>query len=397
MGLAAVKLDMEILRDLLPEVKALPRDKAMHHIMDDLGLLARCFVAYRENPERFRQLMVAPKTGDLVVNPQDPLTCGRSFDDIVGLVVRTAAKRHFMQTIDGDLRPFRAGRFLTTDEMNSVQLMMSAFGKKFERGSDSTKGRELYKAMGDNLRYDWQIPLMPEYAKLPVSLVKKLGEQILDYKLASELQQLRQNPKDPPPPSQLKPKQIFVPPSADLIAAQEAAKAAVPVEAGPGMASEAAPVGFSGGNEANVVQAPVTAPIPASAGSDRRARLDQILTPDGKLVNPRAFNNVLLDPAILAILPPNLGDMRVGEVLSKVSSIPIKLLVNDLGLRQDQLAVLLIWTVQGLGKDDFLTLYGSGDKIASVQRMVEAMRGKGITQDSSLKDVAIYAQSIKKR
>ena len=119
------------------------------------------------------------------------------------------------------------------------------------------------------------------------------------------------------------------------------------------------------------------------------------MNPDGKFLNPRAFNNVLLDPAILAILPPNLADMRVGEFLSKVSSGPMKVLINGLGLRQDQLAVLLIWSYEHLGGDDFQALYGNSVNMVAVERVADAMKVKGISQDSPLKDVANYAQGKK--
>ena len=51
-------------------------------------------------------------------------------------------------------------------------------------------GDKLYEALRDVLRYDWQARLVPYYAPLPVSLVRNLGERLLEYKAPGDLEQL---------------------------------------------------------------------------------------------------------------------------------------------------------------------------------------------------------------
>ena len=375
---------MEILRDLLPEVKALPRQNTVHYIMDDLGLLARCFIAYREHPERFRKLLVAPRQGGEVRSAQDPLSCGRSFDQVVGIIVRTAAKRHFQQSIDGDTRPFRGGKYLTADEMNMVQLVFSVFGQKYARPSKQTKGQKLYEAFGENIRYDWQIPLVPEYAALPLPVVQTLGEHILDYKLASEIRQLRQDPDHPPAASTLVPRPLFVPPPA----------VAEPEAPPPAPVAEAPPVAALSGQAKTGERAELTELVnTAKAPSDRRAKLDEILTGDGKRLNGRAFTNLLLDPVIQALLPQNLASIRVGDTLNQVNGTAAKHLVNTLGLRQDQLAVLMICAQQSFGELVFGNLFGAGCQLDALSGIISQMQELGLTQDTPLEEVAAMAKA----
>lgn len=370
---------MDVLREVMPEVRALPHGQTLSYILDDLGLLARCFIAYREHPEKFRSLLHAPNHGGPVKTADEMLVCGRSFDEVVGLIVRTSAKRYILQEIDGDMRPFRAGRYLTRGEMDVIQLVFSLFGRKYARSKKLTKGMKLYEAIADHIHYDWQVPLLPEYAALPLALVKEFGEQILDYKLASELQQLRQTPDNPPPPSRLVPRPLFVPPAA------EAEPEALPVE------DETTPGVMSGKTiETSRVEL-VAVPTASSEPTDRRARLDQVLTGDGKRIKTSAFNTILLDPKIQELLPQNTKSVRMGDVLNLVGGNAVKLLVNSLGLRQDQLAVLLICAHGAFGETPFVNLFGPSGRLDAVERIVLRLQDSGITQDSPLEDLANIA------
>ena len=376
---------MEILRDLMPEVRALPRHNAIHYILDDLGLLARCFIAYRENPEKFRRLLVAPRKGGHVGSSQDTLTCGRSFDDIIGMIVRTAAKRHFLQEVDGDMRPFRAGRYLSSEEMNIVQLVFSAFGQKFARPAVKTRGIKLYEALSDNIKFDWQVPLVPEYATLPLAVIQQYGDHILDYKLASEIQQIRKDPEHPPPPSTLVPRPLFVPPPPEVIAQDQLERQPEPPAAEP---VEIAAVSGT----PSVTDRVVLTEVPSqSQSTDRRAKLDEILTGDGKRLKTTSFNAILLAPKVQALLPENVMSIRVGDSLNQVGGNVAKLFVSTLGLRQDQLAVLLICAQQAFGEKAFANLFGQSGRLETVTHIVSRMQDMGINQDTPLETIAALA------
>ena len=368
---------MDTLREVMPEVRALPKGQTLSYILDDLGLLARCFIAYRENPEKFRRILHKPHRGGAVLTSDELLYCGRSFDEVVGLIVRTSAKRHFLQEIDHDMRPFRSGKFLSRNEMSLIQVIKSFFGQKFERPKEMTKGMQQYEAIADHIHHDWQVPLVPEYAVMPIEIIEKLGEQILDYKLASELQQLRQDPDNPPPPSKLKPRPLFVPPPPE----KEIVEA---------VAEEPEPAVMSGTITTSRVDL-VEVPTHSTEPTDRRARLDEVLTGDGKRVKVAAFNTMLLDPAIQALLPENTMSVRVGDVLSLVGGNAVKMLVNTLGLRQDQLAVMLICAHGSFGEKPFVSLFGPNGRIDAVTSIIGRMQDSGITQDTPLEDIAAMA------
>ena len=370
---------INVLREILPEVRALPHGNTLQFILDDLGLLARCFMAYREYPEKFRHLLVAPHK-DHVQTSDELLICGRTFDEIVAMVVRTAAKRHFLQEIDGDNRPFRAGKYLTPDEMSILQRISSLFGRKFSRPADLTRGMKQYQALGDHIHYEWQVPLVPEYATLPLPLIEQMGEQILDYKLSSELKQLKADPENPPPKSKLVPRPLFVPPppkpaETEYIEDEETALAAM-----------------SGTirTEDRVVLTEV--PTESTQPTDRRARLEEILTADGKRVNSKAFNTFLLEPKVRAILPDTGLTIRIGDILNLVSGNAVKVFVGGLGMRQDQLAVMLIWAHHSFGEEAFINTFGTTGKLDAINKIVERMQAQGITQESSLEDVAAISK-----
>jgi hypothetical protein len=57
--------------------------------------------------------------------------------------------------------------------------------------------------MSNHLLYEWQVPLLPHYTPLPVSLVRTLGTRILEYRDPDRLKRLLLEgaPPDPPPDS----------------------------------------------------------------------------------------------------------------------------------------------------------------------------------------------------
>lgn len=373
---------IDVLRDLVPEVKALPREKALESILDDLGLLARCFMAYREDPESFRHLLVN-RDKEHVLTSDQIMVCGRSFDDVVSMVVRTSAKRYFRMNLDGRRRTLHGNsRYLTPEEMTAIQRMMAFFGKKYERDIPWSKGRALYDAIQEHLHFDWQVPLVPEYADLPAELATTLGARLLDYKMSSEIRALLADPDNPPPPSQLKPKPLFVPPQA--LPKTDAAPPAVdePVV-------RAASVT---GNERLGGMAQLPGQDAAPAVADRRARLEDILTGDGRRLKAASFSMMLLDPKVRAVLPDPSAAVRVSATLGLVGGSTAKVIVGGLGLRADQLAVLLIGAHHAMGEDAFIQLFGVNGRLDAVNRMVERARGEGIDQNTPLEKIADLAR-----
>lgn len=373
---------IDVLRELIPEVKALPRKGALEAILDDLGLLARCFMAYREDPESFRHLLVN-KDKEHVLTSDQIMVCGRSFDDVVSMVVSTSAKRYFRLKLDGRTRALQgSSRYLSETEMSAVQRMLAVFGKKYERDNAMTKGRELYDAIQDYLHFDWQVPLVPEYAAMAPEVVTKFGPKLLDYKVSSEIQALTSDPDNPPPPSTLKPRPLFVPP-------QSQANAEVKHISVDEVDARAASIS---GNERKGGMAAIGETELASAESDRRARMEDILTGDGRRLKAAAFSMMLLDPKIRAALPDANAAVRVSAILGLVGGNAAKVIVGGLGLRADQLAVLLIGAHHTLGEDAFIQLFGVSGRLDGINRLVEQARTEAIDQNTPLDKIAELAR-----
>lgn len=119
------------------------------------------------------------------------------------MVVRAVAKRHFLQRFSApplpdsapparpwrDLLRLRFWRGLLATHRRWRRLQRArAQPQKFVR--KATRGDSLYLALRQYLLYHWQLPLIPHYTPLPVSLVRKLGPRILDYRSSQSLKAL---------------------------------------------------------------------------------------------------------------------------------------------------------------------------------------------------------------
>lgn len=370
----------DVMAQLVPELKKLPRRGVLQCVLDDPDLLDRCFKAFRANTERFRQLLVDEH--DVPVEQADALlACGRSLDDVVAMVVRTCAKRHFRKRLDGDSRPLKGGERASPPKglMGKLMRMLSLSGSAKVPGR--SRGETLYDAMQEHLVHDWQVALVPEYSTLSPALVKRLGKRILDYKVPEDIRRLKENPAELPVPSTL-PENIpafLVPPAAR----SEAPKAA----------DKPKPAALSGGD----IPAPVHevkaggAPAPAPGG-DRRARIAEILTPDGKRLRSAAFTMVLLDPTVRAELPNADQTVRITGLLAEVGGLSAKMLVGELGLRMDQLAVMTLLIYDLMGEEMFKRSFGIPGNLEYVAKFVERAKAAGITQDTALGEISAFTR-----
>ena len=146
------------------------------------------------------------------------------------------------------------------------------------------------------------------------------------------------------------------------------------------------------GNERLGGMAPIPEQELVSAGSDRRARLDEILTSDGRRLKAAAFSMMLLDPKIRAALPDPSAAVRVSATLGLVGGNVAKVIVGGLGLRSDQLAVLLIGAHHTMGEEAFIQLFGVSGRMEAINRMVERAREEGIDQETPLDQIAELAR-----
>jgi hypothetical protein len=139
-----------------------------------------------------------------------------------------------------------------------------------------------------------------------------------------------------------------------------------------------------------------TEPAAASAGRrDERARLADVLTPDGRRLRIEAFGPALARPDVRAHLPAD--PVRPGDVLRGIGGMPAKLLVAELGLRVDQLAVVVLTAHAVLGAEVFARLFGQPGEAELVMRVTQKARLAGIGQRSALADCAAFVRTLFER
>lgn len=148
-----------VFRDLIPAFGAMDGDEFYDTVLASSDLLHGLMLIFEKRRDAFAHLLVdaqgRPVNDDFV-----RLRCGRSVHDIVSMIVRTHAKKHFRATLGGD-----------------------------PNNPDSKAGK-LYQAMNEYLIHEWQVPLVPHYADIPVAKMRELGPMLLDLKTVAEVQEV---------------------------------------------------------------------------------------------------------------------------------------------------------------------------------------------------------------
>lgn len=372
----------EAMAQLVPELKKLPRRGILEHILDDPELLDRCFKAFHANMDKFAALLVDQHNVP-VEEANALLACGRSLEDVVAMVVRTHAKRHFRKRLDGETRSLHAGRKkkkVKAEPRGLMERIAKLFAaNNIEAVASRTRSEILYDAFKEHLLHDWQVPLVPEYSTLSPQLVRRLGSRILDYKVPEDIRRLRDNPKELPVPSTL-PEAI----PTFLLSPKARAAAAKVAEKGKAIAVT------SSGGESPKMAAALQGVKLAGETTDRRARLQDVLTPDQKRLRGAAFTMALLDPAVRSVLPNSEQTVRITGLLSEMGGLPAKMLVGDLGLRPDQLAVTAIILFDQLGEDMFRRSFGVPGNLDYVGKFIERAKTANIDQNTDLPVLAAF-------
>ncbi len=195
-----------IFRTLIPAFGDIGGTEFYDTVMASSELLHGCIAIFRRHRDAFKALLVDNR-GRQVNDDFVRLRCGRSIHDIVAMIVRTHAKRHFGKMLGGD-------------------------------PSDPTsKAGRLYQAMSEYLIHDWQVKLVPHYAPMPVHKVQEMGPRLLDIREAELLDAITaaSGPPSPPPrtlaetPPPLPPRfEVAPPPSSRIPTGAGASRLAAP-------------------------------------------------------------------------------------------------------------------------------------------------------------------------
>ena len=177
------------LQDLVPALTAY--DDPYTTIMSTPDLLSGCLQLVRTRREKFQEFLV-DSVGNMVTTDDMPLRCGRTLDQIVAMVVRSGAKAY------ADKR-WGAGYHtkalpLASAQKTLLDRLKEMVGLKWHEAEvpkpSATHGDRFYAAIKDYLDYDWQVPLIPYFAELPIKLISELGHGVTTLRTAEGIASL---------------------------------------------------------------------------------------------------------------------------------------------------------------------------------------------------------------
>lgn len=308
----------DIFRSLVPAFGAIPGGEFYDSVMASSELLHGCILIFRRHRDQFRTLLVdarnRPVNDDFV-----PLRCGRSVHDIIAMIVRTHAKRHFRAVLGGD------------------------------PGDPKSRSGRMYKAMSDYLIHDWQVPLVPHYAPIPLEKLLEMGPRILDVREAELLDAIARSAGLPPPP---------VPAGRPSMPPLPRFEVGAPGQGGSAMAPRGTAVmvevGFSG-------------------------------TPQEEF-----WWDAVNDPKVVDLLGRHSGHetRELVAALAGVNETVRSALFAGLSLSTVQAAVCLSVAFRGMGRNSFGQVFGQPGKPAMVETIAGRLRARNVNSRTELKALA---------
>ncbi len=175
------------LQQLIPQLAAV--DDVYMTVMESPELLHACLQLFRKQRSRFADFLV-DGDGHGVAADDRPLRCGRSVDEIIGMIVRSGARAYALKRF-GEPKPDKAHVVHPQTQGLLRKLTALVIGKWAGEAppppgnkAPPSHAKAFYAAIKENLDYDWQVPLIPHYAELPVKLIGELGRGLTTLRTA---------------------------------------------------------------------------------------------------------------------------------------------------------------------------------------------------------------------
>jgi len=388
---------LEVLMAMVPELAALPRRAALETVLNDLPLLHRCCMAFRANRTRFRSVLVDGR-GLPVSNDNTPLACGRTVNQTIAMIVRSAAKRYFRLRRGGPSSMSATARSRLAPPAGvgfggMLRWLMGRSETIASVGPATTRSEadQLYDAIRRYLLHDWQVPIIPQYARMIPSEVRGLGARILDFRDAGDLAAYIDGGSDvraamlsgawnrntaagagfrPPPAPEPAPMPEVAP--AEVVPAEaEAETTAAPVVGGAGLPT--APLGLPG-----------------------KITAGKMLSRDGRFLRIEAALPLLASPGLRAALghPDAAAMARMSDSLSRTGAATVRRLMVDLDLSAEQMVVMLAAASLAVPASVFERMFGRGGDAALVLALVRRARAAGLGADSTPEDFARFTRTL---
>lgn len=149
-------------------------------VLSTPDLLYACLQLFKTKRDQFQDLLI-DKDGNPVTNDIDRMRCERSVDQIISMVVRSGAKAYAEKrfgTADKPAAPVDAKKEPKTLLEKIQSLVSGKWGEMEVPKPSPTQAEQFYNTVKDYLDYDWQVPLIPCFAELPVKLIREMGRGV---------------------------------------------------------------------------------------------------------------------------------------------------------------------------------------------------------------------------
>lgn len=161
---------------LIPALAAFPNPYAS--VLATPDLLYACMQLVKTKREHFAEFLV-DAAGNPVPEDDKPLRCERSVDQIISMVVRSGAKAYAAKRFTPVETPKVKGKPEPKSLLEKITALVSGKWGDVEVPKPSpTQADTFYEAIKDYLDYDWQVPLIPYFAELPVKLIREMGRGV---------------------------------------------------------------------------------------------------------------------------------------------------------------------------------------------------------------------------
>jgi hypothetical protein len=347
------------LAGLVPELANLPQNQALEMVLNDCGLLHRCFAVFKAERPRFKDLLLN-RYHLPVENDNTPLVCGRSVNQITAMVVRSAAKRYFHRRLDQRPGWPRRSRLEPRTQLGWTG-MLDWMVNRPPPPREKTPADQLYDAIRQYLLHDWQVPIIPQYARMTPPEVRALGSHLLDFRDAGALARYLDGGMGWPEVAEEPP-----PTPVETVTAE-------PLPEPPPLPPSATPEPVTG-----------TAALPsAPLVPENRASLSQILGNDGRSLRMETLVPILVRPEIKAALGhPSQNEMLLASrLLARTGPGTVRRLVVDFGLPAEQMTVMLTAAALALPQPVFERLFGRQGDAMLVLALVRKARQAGLAPD----------------
>lgn len=159
---------------LIPALAAYPNP--YQSVVGSPDLLHACLQLFLKERGAFQDLLV-DKNGNPVLDDATPLKCERNVGQIIGMVVRSGCKAYAENRW---AEPSQAATAAKPAESRSLldrlrELVGGKWSEMEQPKPSPTQATRFYQAINEHLNYDWQVPLIPYFAELPVKLLMELG------------------------------------------------------------------------------------------------------------------------------------------------------------------------------------------------------------------------------